>query len=66
MKEYLVTIPITGVAVITVQADTEEEAIAIGIDNVTLDNIEGWKPVEKIVGGNVFYGIQNEAEAEEQ
>lgn len=66
MKEYLVTIPITGVAVITVQAETAEEAIAIGIDNVTLDNIEDWNPVEKIVTGNVFNGIQNEADAEEQ
>lgn len=66
MKEYLVTIPITGVAVLTVQAESEQEAIALGIDNVTLDNIEDWRPCEKIVGGNVFYGIQNEAEAEEQ
>lgn len=66
MKEYLVTIPITGVALITVQAETAEEAIDLGLDNVTLDHVEDWNPVKKIVGGNVFYGIQNEADAEEQ
>lgn len=66
MKDFVVSIPITGVAVITVQAETEDEAIALGLDNVTLDNIEDWQPVEKIIGGNVFYGILNEAQAEEQ
>lgn len=66
MKEYLVSIPITGVAVITVQAESEEEAIAIGLDNVSINHVEDWSPVEKIVGGNVFYGVQNEASAEEQ
>lgn len=66
MKEYLVSIPITGVAVMTVQAESEAEAIAVAIDNVTLDKVEDWAPVEKIVGGNIFYGIQNEADVEEQ
>lgn len=66
MKDYIVEVPFTGVAVITVQADNEKEAIALAIDNVTLHHIENWGPVEKIVEGNIFYGVQNEASATEE
>lgn len=66
MKNYLVQVPITGIAVVSVEADTEAEAIALAIDNATLDHVQEWQAVQKIVGGNFFYGMLNEADVEEE
>ncbi len=63
-KEYTIRMPFTGVAIKTIEAETEEEAIEKFHDGVTSDDFEQWDCIEEIVGGNVFYGIQNEMEIE--
>jgi hypothetical protein len=65
-KIYQVSVPITGIAFIQVAADSEEEAIEAAIGEITIDNIEEWSGHEHIVAGNIFYGMQNEAEAIEE
>lgn len=64
MKNYQVTVPITGIAFISVQAESEQEAIQKAMDNVTINEVESWEAHEHIVKGNVFYGVQNEVECE--
>lgn len=53
--EYQVTIPIAGHAFLTVEADSEEEAIELAMGEVTIDDFEGWEPVETFIQGNVCY-----------
>lgn len=64
MKTYNITLPITGIIYKTVEAESEEKAIALAIDESTIDDIEEWEVHRKIVGGNIFYGLQNEMEIE--
>lgn len=54
-REYQVTIPIAGHAFITVEAESEEEAIDIAMGEVTIDHVEEWIPVEQFTQGNVCY-----------
>jgi hypothetical protein len=54
-KTWSVTVPIAGHAYITVEADTEEEAIDKAIGEVELDNIESWEAVSRFHQGNVCY-----------
>lgn len=63
MYEFTVTIPITGVAHVVVEAEDEEDAIRQGFEVVTLDDVDDWSSHRRIIEGNVFYGTQNEAEA---
>lgn len=44
-KEYEVCMPITGIIWVTVEAESEEEAIeaAFESDQLTLDNVEEWE-----------------------
>ena len=65
-KNYDVALPITGVIVVTVEADSEEDAIekALGSDQLETENIESWEAHEIICQGNVLYAEQNEAEAQ--
>lgn len=66
MKEFCVTVPICGYAVIMVEAENEEEAKQKALEGrITIDDIESWEPLEQIVEGNCFNGMQNEIEAEE-
>ena len=58
MNEYEVTLPITGLAFLTVQAESEKAAITQAIETVTVDNIEEWQAVEHILRGNVVYALQ--------
>lgn len=64
MKTYEVTLPIAGIAFMTVQANSEEEAIDIALGEVSQDDIEEWEAYRKISSGNVLYIRQNEASAE--
>lgn len=64
MKEYIIKMPVTGLLVRTVNANSEEEAIEKFHNEVTIDDIETWESHEQIVKGNVFYGVQNEMEIE--
>lgn len=65
MKTYEVTLPIAGIAYITVQAESEEDAIAKAMEEVSRDDIEEWEAFERIVSGNVLHAPINDAEAVE-
>lgn len=55
LRTFEVTIPIAGHAFISVEAENEEDAISLGMDMVTLDNVEEWETVERFTQGNVCY-----------
>lgn len=55
MKEYTVTIPIAGHAIVTVEADSEEQAKEKAFKEVTSDHIEAWETLESFNSGNVCY-----------
>lgn len=64
MKTYTVTVPIAGHAIITVEAESEEDAIHEALNTVTVDDLESWEAVEQFNQGNVCYCPQPwEAEA---
>ena len=77
MKTYDVSVPITGYYVVSVDAESEEEAIEKAMalevrmnggisspENETLELVE-WSNHEVVTKGNVFYGMLNIAEATE-
>jgi len=66
MKEYCVTVPICGYAVITVEAEDEDAAIAKALDEVQLSDMGSWDALEHVCEGNCFHGPMNDIEAEEQ
>jgi hypothetical protein len=55
MRTWSVTLPIAGHAYLTVEAETEEEAIEAALNEVALDHIETWEAVERFNQGNVCY-----------
>jgi len=63
MAEYQVTLPIAGTAYLTLEADSEEEAIEKALEECTMDDIESWAAMRRIVQGNVCYAETWEAEA---
>ncbi len=65
MKTYNVTLPITGIAWLEIQAESEQEAIDKALQEVEQKHIEEWNAVEQIVQGNIFHGHTNDASAEE-
>lgn len=75
MKNFTVIMPFTGIAVRTIEAETEQEAIEKFLDDSTFpvinpkkDNdvdIEQIEFASKIVEGNLFHGVQNEVEVQE-
>lgn len=66
MKTYSVTIPITGIIYVEVEADSRKEAIEKAMDlDFQSKDIEEWETHKQIVQGNVFYGVRNEATADE-
>lgn len=66
MPTFGVTIPITGIAYVEVEADSEEEALEKAFEgDVTSDHLQEWETHRQIVEGNVFHGHTNEASAEE-
>ena len=71
MAKYSVLIPCTLSVDVTVEADSEEEALTKALDldfSVKIDDgadnakIHEFEAHEEIVKGNVFYGVQNEVE----
>ncbi len=65
MKTYAVKLPISGVAYLEIEAETEREAIDKAFEEVTLDHVEEWEALEQINRGNTCYAMQPwEAEAE--
>lgn len=68
MKLYTVKVPIVAVCYIEVEAETEEEAIekAFESDDLKLENVDEWEPLEHITQGNVIYTYHNDAEVVEE
>lgn len=66
MPRYEVKLPITGYAILEVEADDEKSAIiaALVSEDLTTSAIEVWEGVECVVEGNVFHGELNRAEVE--
>ncbi len=71
MKTYEVTKPIAGYVVLTVEAESEEQAkqdFYKKVDDLTLEQImkqsddSEWDFYEKLVEGNIFYGTYYEME----
>ena len=64
-KRWAVTLPITGTIYVEVEAETEKEAInAALVSDYDSDEMQ-WEVHRHVVRGNVFYGMQCDAEAEE-
>lgn len=66
MKEFLVRMPIVGVASIVVEAEDEESAIDRAIEDVEIEDFDEWEAVKIVCQGNFFYGSQNEVEVSEE
>ena len=55
MKEYEVTLPIAGHAYVTIEAESEEEAIEKAMDIVTLRDVDHWEALERFNQGNICF-----------
>jgi hypothetical protein len=55
LRTFAVTIPIAGHAFLEVEATSEEEAIELAMNKVTIDDVESWEAVEQFNKGNVCY-----------
>ena len=68
-KTYLVIMPITGTVVKEVVAESEEKAIEqmfSGDLDISEKDINEWEMCPQIVEGNIFHGMQNEVDVEEE
>lgn len=52
---YSVLVPIAGHAHVTVEADDEESAIDLAMQEVTTDHLEDWEALRRFNQGNVCY-----------
>ena len=59
IKRYFVSVPILAIAVIEVEANSEENAIDYAVDHATLDDVDEWEPHKNLLNGNVFNGSQS-------
>lgn len=68
MKLYTVKVPIVAVCYVDVEAENEQEAIDMAFENddLKLENVEEWEPLEHITQGNVIYTHHNDAEVVEE
>ena len=66
MKRYTVKVPIVAVCYVDVVAESEKEAIekAFESEDLKLENVDEWEPLEHIVQGNVIYTYNSDAEIE--
>jgi hypothetical protein len=65
MKEWNVTVPIVGYAIVLVEAIDEGTAISEALRNVSFNDVESWEGVKVLAEGNVLHAPRNRAEAEE-
>lgn len=64
MKNYDVTVPIAGHAVVTIAAESEEDAVNRAIEFVEFSDISEWEALIRFNQGNICYCPQPwEAEA---
>jgi hypothetical protein len=61
VKEYEISVPVLGVAHVTVMADSEESALSQAINEAGPDDVDEWYALKAVVEGNVFYGPLNNA-----
>jgi len=68
MKRYTVKVPIVAVCYIDVEAENEKDAMdkAFESEDLKLENVEEWEPLEHITQGNVIYTYHNDAEIVEE
>jgi hypothetical protein len=68
MKNFCVSVPICGIAVVIVEAENEDDAKrkAMSGQRIQLENIEEWEALEHVTEGNCFNGPLNDIEVEEQ
>lgn len=68
MKRYTVKVPIVAVCYIDVEAENEKDAMdkAFESEDLKLENVEEWEPLERITQGNVIYTYHNDAEIVEE
>ena len=73
-KEFLVEIPLNGRVTVIVEADNEEQALQEALEKCDLQlkpeselgyELESWDVSDKLLQGNVWYGIIYEANVEE-
>lgn len=64
-QKYEVCLPITGIIWVTVEAESEEDAInaAFESDQLKIDNVHEWEAHKEICSGNVLNTSYNEAYA---
>ena len=61
--KYAVSVPYCGYAYVEVEANSEEEAIRVAMEQEDLfDRIEEGEFLEQIIEGNIFHGTLNEVE----
>lgn len=74
-KTFFVRLPLNAVVSIQVEATSEKQAIEQALDNFDglLDltseqgyDLEEWQVEDKLLQGNVWYGLLYQAEAEEE
>lgn len=67
MKKYTVKVSIVAVCYVEVEAENEQEAIDMDFesDDLKLENVDEWEPLEHIVEGNVVYTYNSDVEVEE-
>lgn len=64
MARYGVTLPLTGSVYVEVEASSKKEAIERAFEvEIKDDDILEWQTHDIVAEGNVFHGVQNEAEA---
>lgn len=62
MKEYECSVPVMGVAHVTVFAESPEAALKEAIEIASCEEVDEWQTYAVLVQGNVFYGRQNKAQ----
>jgi len=64
--KYGVSVPYCGYAYVEVEANSEEEAIQVALEQEDLfDRMEEGDFLEYIIEGNIFHGNLSQAEAQE-
>lgn len=74
MKNFIVTIPFTGVISVEIEAETQEEAESKALNECDLKldwsselgyDLDEWETHKKIVQGNICYANQSEINSQE-
>ena len=68
MKRWDVFFPITGIAHVSVDAETQQEAIdaALQSGKFTNESLDTWDVHRHVTTGNVYHGMLNHAYAQER